>query len=129
MTVRLRAHHLLCALTYVGAGYSPAFVANFDAVIARLRAGESVLAVDGPDDVCAPLAGMPEGEHCRSAATAERDTRARATLGVATALDAGIVAERRAGFAAGTIRAACAGCRWAPLCDGIAARGFTGVRL
>ena len=29
MTVRLRAHHLLCMLTYVGKGYSPAFCAGF----------------------------------------------------------------------------------------------------
>ena len=26
MTIRLRAHHLLCLLTYAGKGYSPAFI-------------------------------------------------------------------------------------------------------
>ena len=32
MTIKLRAHHLLCLLTYVGKGYSPAFTANYDRV-------------------------------------------------------------------------------------------------
>ena len=39
MTVRLRAHHLLCLLTYVGKGYSPAFTANYDKVVRRLGEG------------------------------------------------------------------------------------------
>ncbi len=38
--VRLRAHHLLCLLTYVGKGYSEAFVRRADALAARLSAGE-----------------------------------------------------------------------------------------
>ena len=28
MTIRLRPHHLLWVVTYVGRGYSPAFTAN-----------------------------------------------------------------------------------------------------
>ncbi len=46
MTVRLRTHHLLCLLTYVGRGYSPAFVENMDQVAARLSEGrEGILVV------------------------------------------------------------------------------------
>ncbi len=48
VTVRLRAHHLLCLLTYVGKGYTPAFTANYDAVVARLDAGEDRAAGRGP---------------------------------------------------------------------------------
>ena len=49
MTVRLRAHHLLCMLTYVGKGYSPAFVENYEAIAARLSAGEEIEMVAGPE--------------------------------------------------------------------------------
>ena len=56
MTVRLRGHHLLCLLAYKGEGYSPAFIANLDRIAARLTAGEDAVLVDGPDDICAPLA-------------------------------------------------------------------------
>ena len=38
MTVRLRAHHLLCMLTYVGKGYTAAFTANYDRIVERLNA-------------------------------------------------------------------------------------------
>ncbi len=55
MTVRLRGHHLLCMLTFVGKGYSPAFVENYDRIAGRLSEGEDILLVDGPDDICAPL--------------------------------------------------------------------------
>ena len=50
MTVRLRPHHLLCLLTYVGKGYSPAFTANYDAIAMRIEQGEELLIVSGPDD-------------------------------------------------------------------------------
>ncbi|RUZ88238.1 DUF1284 domain-containing protein, partial [Mesorhizobium sp. M7A.F.Ca.US.006.01.2.1] len=63
MTIKLRAHHLLCPLTYVGKGYSPAFTANYDRVAERLSRGEDILLVSGPDDVCAPLLDEPE-PHC-----------------------------------------------------------------
>ena len=39
MTVRLRPHHLLCLLSYIGRGYSPAFSANMTRVARRLGAG------------------------------------------------------------------------------------------
>ena len=37
MTLALRAHHLLCMLTYAGRGYSPDFVRNFDHMNDRTR--------------------------------------------------------------------------------------------
>ena len=64
MTIRLRAHHLLCLLTWAGKGYSPAFTAGFTVIATRIAAGEAVVLVDGPDDVCAPMLDDP-GCHCR----------------------------------------------------------------
>jgi uncharacterized protein len=63
MAVRLRPHHLLCMLSYAGRGYSPAFVANFDAVVRRLEAGEEIVVVSGADDICIPLL-CEDRAHC-----------------------------------------------------------------
>ena len=75
MTVRLRAHHLLCMLTFIGKGYTPEFTENYRRIAARLSAGETIELVTGPDDICAPLAGLPE-EHCLQDSVTDRDTRA-----------------------------------------------------
>ena len=75
MTVRLRPHHLLCLLTYVGKGYSAAFVANYDAIARRLSRGEHIEIVDGPDDICRPLLGEPE-PHCWRDSVIVRDEQA-----------------------------------------------------
>jgi hypothetical protein len=130
--IRLRAHHLLCVLTFVGDGYTPAFVANLDAIVRRLAAGEPVALVAGPDDICAPLAG--DDDHCTRASVDERDrlaTHALAALGIGdgSAFDAASLARARAAFAAGTIRAACANCPWTHLCDAVAADDFARSRL
>lgn len=137
MTVRLRAHHLLCLLTYVGKGYTPAFTANYDAIVARLNAGEDALLVEGPDDICAPM--LAEGHHCLNASVAERDQQAAADAalllgrpldaGAALTLDDAAIRLMRAAFAARTTRQACTGCEWSALCTGIARSGFAGTRL
>ena len=138
MTIRLRAHHLLCLLTFIGKGYTPAFTANYRRIVARLNAGEAAELVEGPDDICAPMLGEP-GHHCRNASVRERDMQAladvAALLGRPLASDESFtfdpvrVAALRAAFAAGAIRTACQGCQWSGLCTDIAAGGFTGVRL
>jgi hypothetical protein len=137
MAIRLRAHHLLCMLTFAGDGYTPEFVANFGALVARIGAGEAVELVDGPDDICAPLA-VTDDVHCDDPSVRRRDREALRALSIADPplavtrplrLDAAAIAELRAHFAAGTIRAACAGCEWSELCTGIAAAGYTAARL
>lgn len=139
MTVRLRAHHLLCLLTYVGRGYSPAFVANMDAIAARLSEGEEILLADGPDEICAPLL-LSEGEpHCRGEGAGERDGRAAADIaallgcrvgpGVRLALNGTTVLRLRRAFAAGTLRSACIGCEWASLCTTVAKGDFAGTSV
>ncbi|MBZ9851974.1 DUF1284 domain-containing protein [Mesorhizobium sp. CA14] len=138
MTVRLRAHHLLCLLTYVGKGYSPAFTANYDNVVKRLGEGEGVMIVSGPDDICAPLLGEPE-PHCLRESAAERDRLAARDVGALLnrpiqagdqiVLDAPSLAGMRKAFSAGLTRQACSGCEWSRLCDAVAASGFSDTYL
>ncbi len=138
MTVRLRAHHLLCMLTYVGKGYSEAFCHNYDGIALRLAAGEDVVMVDGPDDICGPVVDAPE-THCHEPSVVLRDDAAATAVaaligqplsaGARFALDAGLLAQMRTAFAEGTTRQGCGGCEWSPLCDGVAGGAFEGTRL
>lgn len=80
MTVRLRPHHLLCMLTYVGKGYTSGFVENYDRVAARLNAGEEdIELVDGPDDICTGLL-CESHAHCFNEGVAQRDEAARVSV-------------------------------------------------
>lgn len=136
MTIRLRAHHLLCLATYVGKGYTPAFADNYDRIVARLLAGEPLELVDGPDDICQPLLAEAE-PHCHKASVIERDRLAWDSLDPLLSLEENgqltlapaAMAELRTVFRLGTIRSACAGCEWSDLCDSVAQGGFTGVRF
>ena len=138
MTVRLRSHHLLCLLTYVGNGYSAAFIANYDAIAKRLGRGEDVLIVSGPDDICQPVLGEAES-HCSGENAAGRDELAARDVGKLLAqpiqagarfsLDAATLASLRAAFSTGVTREACQGCEWAGLCSTVAAGGYRDVRL
>ena len=138
MTVRLRPHHLLCVLTYVGRGYSPAFTANMTVVAERLGAGEEIELVAGPDDICVPLLDGPD-PHCRRASVMERDRAAARDLhdlldldvrtGAHPVLDEDVIRRLRAAFASDQIRSACTGCEWVDLCGSIAASGFDGAVL
>ncbi|SHE72227.1 hypothetical protein SAMN02745157_0790 [Kaistia soli DSM 19436] len=138
MTVRLRAHHLLCMLTYVGKGYSEAFCRNYDGIAERLGAGEDILMVAGPDDICGPVVDAPD-THCHNESVIERDAAAAAAVsaligqkldtGARLALDADMLAAMRDAFAAGTTRIGCGGCQWTDICDSVSAAGFLGTRL
>jgi uncharacterized protein len=138
MTIRLRAHHLLCLLGYVGRGYSPAFIANYDIIADRLGSGEGIQIVSGPDDICAPLLGEPE-PHCLRESAAERDRLAARDVGdllarpiragVRLDLDAAILARMRQAFSTGLTRKACQGCSWAELCSTIAESGYRDTRV
>lgn len=133
MTVRLRAHHLLCVLTYVGRGYSPAFTRNMTAIARRLAGGEPALIVEGADDICRPPDAAPQ-DHCDGAAVLERDALARArievqlrlplTPGASIVLDAATLDRLRAAFTSGALRPACGGCEWQQLCTEVAASGY-----
>lgn len=138
MTIRLRTHHLLCMLTYVGKGYSPAFVDNYEAIAARLSAGEEIVIVDGPDDICAPLLCGAQ-PHCLGDGVAERDRKAAEAVATLLAMpvmagtrltpSASLLLRLRRTFAEGDIRAACSGCEWSGLCDTVAAEGYAKARI
>lgn len=135
----LRAHHLLCILTYKGEGYSTAFVAEFNRTIARLNAGETVRLVIGPDIICAPLCASEDQPHCLDAGPAQRDAQAAADLApllgqtltpdVQLALSIPVIQRLRTAFAQGQIRSACTGCPWHALCTQVAKNGFTQALL
>ncbi|WP_252106383.1 MULTISPECIES: DUF1284 domain-containing protein [unclassified Halomonas] len=140
MTIRLRGHHLLCLLTYVGKGYSAAFVANYDRLAARLSLGEPVELVAGPDDICAPLlAPACEVPHCLNDSVIARDSAALEDIGetlgrplaVGDTIELGsaTLASLRAAFRAGRNRQACIGCQWYSLCTNVARSGYDGVRV
>ena len=138
MTICLRAHHLLCILTYAGDGYSHAFTANLDAVVARISAGEDVLIVGGPDDICAPLLHADDA-HCLRESVRDRDILAARDLGKLLGFDIlegqrlsiarSELRKMRAAFATGETREACAGCEWHGLCTAVARRGFHQSKL
>ncbi|APG83756.1 DUF1284 domain-containing protein [Sinorhizobium americanum] len=134
--VRLRGHHLLCLLTFVGEGYTPAFTGNFRLIAARLSAGEEIEIVEGPDDICAPMLDQPEA-HCRNSDIRKRDAWALAAIderlgislkpGSVLDLGGGRLVALRSAFAAGLIRAACNECEWSEFCTRIARCSFEGT--
>lgn len=58
MTISFRPHHFLCALCFQGRGYSPAFVSNFETIMAELNGPDgdttSINIVGHTDSICAP---------------------------------------------------------------------------
>ncbi|MDW5314313.1 DUF1284 domain-containing protein [Rhizobium sp. PL01] len=138
MTVRLRPHHLLCMLTFVGKGYTAAFTENYIRIAARLSAGEDILVVEGPDDICAPMIAEPD-MHCLNESVTDRDLKASEAVetllgssagpGASIRPDADFLRRMREAFGKDSIREACQRCEWSPLCTGIAASGFDGVLL
>jgi len=138
VTIRIRAHHLLCMLTYAGKGYSGAFTANYDKIVERLGNGEDLILVTGPDDICAPLLADKD-EHCFGQSVVERDenaARAVETLlgrpmrpGERFSLDGEWLARMRKAFAAGETRQPCEGCEWHDLCTEIAGKAYQNTRL
>ena len=138
MAVPLRAHHLLCMLSYSGEGYSPAFVHGFNGIVQRLGAGEPMELVTGPDAICAPLCN-DACAHCHNASVTQRDRLAADALapwferplvpGARLTLSAQRLAQLRAAFAQDQFHRACAGCPWDGLCADIARNGFAGTLL
>ncbi|MDX3925513.1 MAG: DUF1284 domain-containing protein [Shinella sp.] len=138
MTIRLRSHHLLCMLTFVGEGYTPSFVENYRRIAGRLSAGENIEIVEGPDDICAPLLG-DENPHCRRESVAARDREAALALagligsaivpGLRIVPDAAFLGKLRLAFRNGRIRSACCGCEWSELCTQVAGEGYPGILI
>ncbi len=127
--IRLRPHHLLCMLTYVGKGYTKAFTANFDRLLPVILAGNPLQIVLTPDDICQPLLNEPDEVcHCFNASVCQRDKLAQQDMsmlgfniedGQIFSLTPQHIQLLRQAFAAGTIRRACHGCQWYELCTSV----------
>lgn len=139
MAIRLRPHHLLCMLTFVGRGYTPRFTVNYEVLARRISRGETILIVEGPDDICAPLLEDENAPHCLGESVCGRDAEALAAVsrllgrplfaGSSIVPGASLFRKLRLHFASGGLRAVCAGCEWANLCDQVAEGGYREVRI
>jgi uncharacterized protein len=139
VTILLRPHHLLCMLTFAGEGYSAEFVTNFERIARRIARGtQAIEIVFGPDDICAPILD-DSSCHCLNASIRERDRLAAVALAdllqqpieeaALLQLNRETLDHMRTAFAAGTIRKACVGCQWSPICDSIAKNNFSQTAL
>jgi uncharacterized protein len=137
--IRIRPHHLLCMLTFAGEGYTAEFVANFERIARLIASGDQTIEfVFAPDDICAPLMADPAC-HCLNSSVLNRDQLAAEALanllhkptrdGGRLQLNLQILDQMRQAFRAGTIRTACQGCQWSPLCDAIAKTDFRETTL
>lgn len=138
MSIALRGHHLLCMLTYIGKGYSPDFIANYDDIARRISNGEELVIVHGPDDICRPLLG-DTGAHCRGRSVFKRDERAlgivsdlleqQIAAGTVLTPNSKFLAHLRAAFSEGKMRKACFGCEWASLCRNVAKSDYADAKI
>ena len=138
MTIRLRAHHLLCTLTFKGVGYNLALIADYTQIVQRLNAGEDVLIVSGPDDACSPLL-TARSTHCVSPSVLARDIVAAHVLSIALGqsiamgttlrFSAENIAKSRQVFRTSAVRKTCQGCEWLALCTDIASHYYAQTLL
>jgi uncharacterized protein len=134
--VFLRAHHLLCILTYKGVGYTPAFTSNMTRIVEDIRHGAAIRLCSGPDSICAGLTATDRDHcHCQGVETEAMDRAAQDVLAEHLPLDSefALTTDRlqalRAAYLAGSIRSACQECSWKPFCDDIAAAEFRDTLL
>lgn len=136
MTVRLRAHHLLCLLTYIGKGYSLAFTDNMTVIAGRISAGETIEIIEGPDDICAPRLAETSAHFCDESVY-NRDLHAAKDVGkilqvpmhtgAKLSLDKGSLRLLRSAFSRNQVRSACNDCQWGELCTHISLNGYEGT--
>ena len=132
-------------LTYVGKGYTPAFVQQFDAVIAAINHGGIVEIVAGPDVICTALeneeiCAYDHPAYCHAEHAMMRDEHAlrevsgvlgpsSVMVGSQLQLTSEIIQKLRQQFTSGTVRTACKDCDWHSLCTEVAAAGYAEAKL
>lgn len=143
LPIRLRPHHFLCMLTYVGKGYSQSFTENYDVLIKKLNKGNVwVEVVSTPDDICAPRLCDSDDKtcHCYDASIIENDQEAlrdfeknpafsMIRIGNRFRLTKNLIKELRAAYKENAIRTACNGCEWKSICNTLVQQDFEGSYL
>ncbi len=81
--IEIRGHHLLCALTFAGRGYSRQFERDFKAIVKRMRANEMMQIVDRPDEICCSVKDC-DSSHCFEPRIDQRDKLALADISALT---------------------------------------------
>ncbi|MBQ3391917.1 MAG: DUF1284 domain-containing protein [Lachnospiraceae bacterium] len=116
--VRLRSHHLLCMQTFVGNGYSEAFVENMKQVLARLAAEATpgFMLAEGADDLCAACPNLVNGQ-CTSQNPGQFDAlvmKCLSTAGEKARMMTEIPPSLR--MTEELLEQCCPGCEWKDLC-------------
>ncbi|MCD7858926.1 MAG: DUF1284 domain-containing protein [Firmicutes bacterium] len=118
MEMPLRAHHLLCTVLFVGAGYSPAFTENMSRAVARLHAGQPVRLAQEPDAICAACPNrLPDGACALDADAPIASTDQRLLERLRLRSDACYAPQElfalvKARLTAADFEELCANCRW-----------------
>lgn len=117
---KLRPHHALCALHFVGKGYSESFVAHMYATLNALESGADVTLVDGCDAICAGCPNLRDGVCETDAKVRAIDRRAIAAMGLSFGQTLPwcklcTLAKDRI-VAAGRLNEICRDCEWIALC-------------
>ncbi|AVX02616.1 hypothetical protein MXMO3_00068 [Maritalea myrionectae] len=136
--IRIRGHHLLCALTFAGRGYSRQFERDFQAIAKRMRANEMMQIIDRPDEICQSVKDC-DGSHCFEPRIDQRDALALADISelLGRELKVGdtlapadiFTDDTRKAFRDNHIRRGCFDCQWRGFCDQIAADEFANTLL
>ncbi len=133
--VRLRSHHLLCALTFRSRGYGQDFVIRFESFIDRIMQSSPLLLIAEPDELCQSKQNCGG---CDSSVSVGRDQLALEALEalLPTMINSKIeyltdsdLLHLRENFADGSARAACKGCNWFDICSHEAQQNFRRARL
>lgn len=135
--IKLRPHHLLCMLTYIGKGYSKAFTTNFTLLVDEFNKGDiEIKLIEGPDDICRPRLSDPLDKdcHCLDQDIVEQDAMALKDLnlnyGDQFTLSKDLIVQNRTLFQQNKIRKACTTCPWYDLCTDVANnQNFEGTLL
>ncbi len=120
--VRIRPHHILCALSFIGEGYDSRFVRNMQEVVSALGSRETVVRISTScDDICSACPHMKDGVCRDESSVVEKDRSTISHLGLQGCEEASAeYLMQQARMMLGElkdIREVCGECDWADLCN------------
>jgi uncharacterized protein len=82
MILKYRPHHFLCTLGFIGMGYSPEFIQNFEKIVSILKKPDGddteIKVIFTADSICIPCPNKRD-DGCKSQARINRLDKAHAT--------------------------------------------------